>query len=70
MRQIYLDIDPFAMQIMQEYCAWVSFETARAGYMDKKQISSVVVGDALYQTLNSKPNPALRADNIADSCDS
>lgn len=70
MRQLYVDVDEFAMKIIQQYCAWISTDTAHAGYVDKEHNSSVIIGDAIVRTLNNKPNPALRADNIANSCDS
>lgn len=70
MRQLYVDVDEFAMKIIQQYCVWISTDTAHAGYTDNKQFSSAIIGDAMVRTLNTKPNPALRADNIADSCDS
>lgn len=66
----FVGLDDFSLAVIQKYCIWVSNVPAKAGYFPKYKPSSGAASDETVTTLNNQLNPALHADNVADSCKS
>lgn len=68
----YYEIDEFALSVIQKYNVWTLNVVAQAGYYGKKKSTSNTSSgdgcDSPSSTLNNQVNPALHADNVADSC--